>query len=118
MRRGGRREPPLAWRCRWFTHHVRLRSLLSLSLSLSRSYGKLLREMYNLGDDMSVLSKNLEKAKSEQAKKLIRGFKDELRAADGPVFQKDFAALSKAVSSTNGELAEYMALFQDVPDEI
>ena len=36
----------------------------------------------------------------------------------GPVFQKDFAALSKAVSSTNGELAEYMALFQDVPDEI
>ena len=87
-------------------------------LALSRSYGKLLREMYNLGEDMSVLSKNLEKTKSEQAKKLIRGFKDELRAADGPVFQKDFAALSKAVSSTNGELAEYMALFQDVPDEI
>ena len=71
-------------------------------------------------DDKAVdkATKNLEKAKSEQAKKLIRGFKDELRAADGPVFQKDFAALSKAVSSTNGELAEYMALFQDVPDEI
>ena len=69
-------------------------------------------------DDMAERTKNLEKTKSEQAKKLIRGFKDELRAADGPVFQKDFAALSKAVSSTNGELAEYMALFQDVPDEI
>lgn len=77
-----------------------------------------LRQLYTAGDDMAGMAKGLSKDKQGTAAELIKSFKATVKKADDPAAAKDAAGLRAAQKVSSAQLADFLALFQDVPDEL
>mmetsp|Transcript_26222 Transcript_26222/g.81645 ORF Transcript_26222/g.81645 Transcript_26222/m.81645 type:complete len:170 (-) Transcript_26222:31-540(-) len=78
----------------------------------------LLRRVYDAGDDMIFMSKGLDAAKRETAKKLASDFRSGIKNADRPAQAKDRDAVISAYRATAPLLSGFLDLTSDVPAEL
>jgi hypothetical protein len=77
-----------------------------------------LRRLYGASDDMAGMAKGLSGSLQPGAVTLVKDFKAAVKAADPAVNGKDAAGTLKAYAQTAKILDEFLALFNDVPDEL
>jgi hypothetical protein len=77
-----------------------------------------LRKLYETGDDMTAMAKGLSEPKKAAALVLVKSFKEAVKQADGPAGARDMPGISAAQKATSTKLADFLAVFQDIPDEL
>lgn len=93
--------------------------------------GLFLRKLYDEGNDMSFLARNLDSSKKSKTKELADTFRSTVKEADRPTRQRDRRALVAAFDESAGEVFDrvnfdrgaglldaFLELLQDVPDEL
>lgn len=77
-----------------------------------------LRPLYQVGDDMKIISGGMDSGKKKEAETIISEFQTLIKQADGPTRSQDASAFIK-INKRSGELMDnFMDLLRDVPDEI
>ena len=77
-----------------------------------------LRNMYQLGDDMKVMSKSLDKDKKKEAATLIDQYQKLLVKADKPANEKNLEGFMVVHNDVSKLLNAFIDLKSDVPDEL
>ena len=77
-----------------------------------------LRNMYQLGDDMKVLSKGMDKDKKKEAATLIDQYQKLLIKADKPANEKNLEGFMAVHNDVSKLLNIFLNLKSDVPDEL
>lgn len=77
-----------------------------------------LRNMYQLGDDMKVMSKGMDKEKKKEAATLIDQYQKLLIKADKPANDKNLEGFMVVHNDVSRLLNTFLELNSDVPDEL
>ncbi|KAJ8598465.1 hypothetical protein CTAYLR_006872 [Chrysophaeum taylorii] len=80
--------------------------------------GLFLRKLYDEGDDMIFLARNLDSGKKGQAKNLADAFRTSVKKADRPSRDHDRTAFLAAYDDTARFMDTFLELLHDVPDEL
>lgn len=100
----------------------RLRTRLKTSPEIDQAewsaLGLFLRRLYDEGDDMVFLTRNLDADKQKAAKALAKDFRDLVMTMDKYVLAKDLPAVDTAFDTTSTLMASLLDLLQNVPDEL
>ena len=67
---------------------------------------------------MTFLAKGFDAGKRSEATSIIKEFQEKIKAADEPAGNRDWQAFADSRGKISTLLSNYLALFQDVPDEI
>lgn len=77
-----------------------------------------LRNMFQLGDDMKIMSKGLDKIKKKEAVTLIDQYQKLIVKADKPANEKDIKSFMIVHKDITNLLNNFLELNSDVPDEL
>uniref|UniRef100_A0A7S1B7N1 Uncharacterized protein n=1 Tax=Corethron hystrix TaxID=216773 RepID=A0A7S1B7N1_9STRA len=77
-----------------------------------------LRKLYSVGDDMKYIAKTMDTSKRSSGEALAKDFQDLVKLADKPAIDRNYDLFSEKQKKSLVVIDEFLALLQDVPDEI
>ena len=78
-----------------------------------------LKQLANEYSDMNLLAKGIQDpVKSDKAKEIAKDFRVKIRECDDAVIDGDTSKIIENYPITNSEIAEFLELLSDVPDEL
>ena len=78
-----------------------------------------LKQLANEYNDMNLLAKGIQDpSKSEKAKEIAKDFRVKIRECDDAVIDGDTSKIIENYPITSSEIAEFLELLSDVPDEL
>lgn len=78
-----------------------------------------MKDLMNSYQDMMLLANGVtDKDKSAQAKEIAKEFRVNIRECDKAATSKDFEVINSMYPKTKQEIADFLDLLRDVPDEL
>lgn len=78
-----------------------------------------LKQLANEYYDMELLTKSIsDQTKVTQAKEIMKDFRSKIRECDGAASDGNIAKIGENYPITSAELAQFLDLLRDVPDEL
>ena len=77
-----------------------------------------LRTVYSSGEDMKVIARSMDPAKSSKAEDIAKLLQKLAQAAQGPVSKRDAEGFGAISTKADKLFEEFFSLLSDIPDEI
>mmetsp|Transcript_27639 Transcript_27639/g.55316 ORF Transcript_27639/g.55316 Transcript_27639/m.55316 type:complete len:194 (-) Transcript_27639:151-732(-) len=77
-----------------------------------------LRKLYGVGDDMKFITATMDKSKKSSGEGIAKEFQNAIKAADKPAMAREYKPFSDNQKKSLALIDDFLALLQDIPDEI